>query len=92
MLLQGDLQKIFDALYNLGVIDPVLEMDWSEEFHKIEKNPLPLAQIVSVVNATGNKSEDLLTALKKFEKTELSQLAMMVAKELVSYHSEKVIH
>ena len=42
MLLQGDLQKVFDALYHLGVIDPVLEMDWSvDQFFKsnIVDNP-----------------------------------------------------
>ncbi len=92
MLLQGDLQRIFDALYHLGVIDPVLEMDWTKEFEKIEKNPLQLAKIVGVVNAVGETQEDLLVALQTFEKTDLSHLAMMVAKELVSYHSEKVIH
>lgn len=92
MLLQGDLQKIFDALYNLGVIDPVLEMDWAKEFSDIEKNPYPLSKLVGVVNQTSGHIQELIAALQQFEKRELSHLAMIVAKELVSYHGERVIH
>ena len=92
MLLQGDLQKVFDALYHLGVIDPVLEMDWSEEFEKIEKNPFHLAEIVGVVNTSGGSYEQLMDQLKEFNQKDLSHLAMMVAKELVGFHTNKVIH
>lgn len=92
MLLQGDLQTVFDALFHLGVIDPVLNMDWSEEFEAIERNPNQLAEIVDVVNSNHGNSDDLIGHLKGFEMKDLSHLAMMVAKELVGFHTNKVIH
>lgn len=92
MLLQGDLQKVFDALYHLGVIDPVLEMDWSVEFKAIEQNPHQLVQILSVVNQNLGNYEDLMGQLKTFNEKDLSHLAMVVAKELVGFHTNKVIH
>ena len=92
MLLQGDLQKVFDALYHLGVIDPVLEMDWSVEFEKIEDNPYQLAEIVGVVNSSLGNYEELMEKLKSYEEKDLGHLAMVVAKELVGFHTNKVIH
>lgn len=92
MLLQGDLQKVFDALYHLGVIDPVLEMDWSQEFESIEDNPYQLARIVNIVNSTMGDYQELMGKLKGFEQKDLSHLAMVVAKELVGFHTNKVIH
>lgn len=92
MLLQGDLQKVFDALYHLGVIDPVLEMDWSSEFRKIEQDPGSLVQIVGVVNSNLGDYEDLMNQLKTFNTEDLGHLAMVVARELVGFHTNKVIH
>ena len=92
MLLQGDLQKVFDALYHLGVIDPVLEMDWGKEFEAIEKDPFHLAEIITVVNSTMGNYQDLMGQLQKFNEKDLGHLAMMVAKELVGFHTNKVIH
>ena len=92
MLLQGDLQKVFDALYHLGVIDPVLEMDWSQEFKKIEDEPHELARIVGVVNSNLGNYEDLMGQLSSFDKEDLGHLAMVVAKELVGFHTNKVVH
>ena len=92
MLLQGDLQKVFDALYHLGVIDPVLEMDWQQEFKEIERNPHQLASILGVVNTDLGNYEDLMGKLQSFNQKDLSHLAMVVAKELVGFHTNKVIH
>lgn len=92
MLLQGDLQKVFDALYHLGVIDPVLEMDWGKEFAAIEKDPYQLAEIITVVNTTMGNYQELMGQLQKFNSKDLGHLAMMVAKELVGFHTNQVIH
>ena len=92
MLLQGDLQKVFDALYHLGVIDPVLEKDWGQEFEAIEKDPYQLAAIIGVVNSSMGNYEDLMMKLESFDSKDLGHLAIVVAKELVSFHTNKVIH
>ena len=92
MLLQGDLQKVFDALYYLGVIDPVLEMDWQQEFKNIEQYPHQLMELVKVVNANIGDYQDLMSKLQPYSQQDLSHLAMVVARELVGFHTNKVIH
>ena len=92
MFLQGDLQQVFDALFQLGVIDPALEMDWKEEFEEIERNPIELARVVNRVNENMGDTDQLMEVLKEFEMKELSHLAMLVAKELVGFHSNKTVH
>lgn len=92
MLLQGDLQKVFDALYHLGVIDPVLEKDWQQEFKKIEENPQTLVEILGVVNSNLGNYQDLMNKLSAYDVEHLSHLAMVVAKELVGFHTAQVIH
>lgn len=92
MFLQGDLQKVFDALYHLGVIDPVLDMDWQSEFSKIEENPVGLVRIVKAVNQSCGDHFDLMEELKDFAQHDLSHLAMLVAKELAGFHTAGTVH
>jgi len=92
MFLQGDLQKVFDALYHMGVIDPVLDMDWKDEFAKIEENPKGLIRVVKVVNQSDGDHFDLMEDLKEFEENDLSHLAMLVAKELAGFHTVETVH
>ena len=81
MLIQGDLQLVFDALYNLGVIDPVLKMDWTERLQELTEHEDILADVVSVVNGCGRDSQLLQYELGKFDKGTLEFLAMEVARE-----------
>lgn len=92
MLLQGDLQKVFDALYHLGVIDPVLELDWSQEFDTIKSNPYPLVKILGVVNSSPGNYRDLMEQLRDFEQKDLGHLAIIVARELTFLQTDKVVH
>ncbi|MBY0316172.1 MAG: cytochrome [Bdellovibrionales bacterium] len=92
MFLQGDLQKVFDALYHMGVIDPVLKMDWSESFEKIESESWRLTPVVQVVNRCGGDYEELMSELKSFDHEALSYLAMLVAKELMYFHTNTIVH
>ena len=92
MLLQGDLQKVFDALYHLGVIDPVLDLDWSQEFARIEENPEGLLSILKVVSEDCGSHHDLMGKLESFQMEDLTHLAMLVAKELASSQIEKTLH
>jgi len=92
MFLQGDLQKVFDALYHMGVIDPVLKMDWTEEFGKLDTQPQILDPVISAVNRCGGDFEDLMDELKTFDQQTLNYLAMLVAKELMYFHTNTVVH
>ena len=51
--LQGDLQAVFDALYDMGVIEPVLEMDWRSRLLEMEKGSPQLRQAIIAVNECG---------------------------------------
>ena len=45
MFIQGDLQAVFDALYSIGAIDPVLSADWTKINEAMSSKP----QLVNLV-------------------------------------------
>jgi hypothetical protein len=92
MFLQGNLQKVFDALYELGLIEPVLELDWSTAMEEMQSDPEPLIKVVEVVNQNQHDANKLITELKKFDDQTLSYLAMEVAREYADFHSRGEVH
>lgn len=92
MLLQGNLQSVFDALYHLGVIDPVLELDWVEEMKTIDKFDNELNAAVQIANRYQASTEDLVQELGQFDEKVLSYLAMEVAREFADFHSCEQLH
>lgn len=92
MYLQGNLQAIFDALYHMGVIDPVLEMDWGRALDQMDAHADEFFRIVNVANRCQDDMEELMTNLKKFDQTTLSYLAMEVAREYADFHSRETLH
>jgi hypothetical protein len=92
MFIQGHLQTVFDALYHMGVIDPVLKMDWGkalEEFHQSGRN---YSDIIGVVNSCGGDVTDLVSMLQSYDEKSLSYLAMEVAKEFAEFYGRSTIH
>ena len=92
MLLQGNLQAVFDALYHLGVIDPVLEMDWAEAMGQFSTHDEKFRQAVSVANTYQTDFDLLMKNLEQFDETTLSYLAMEVAREFADFHSREDLH
>ena len=92
MYLQGNLQQIFDALYHMGVIDPVLEMDWGNALDQMDAYADEFFQILSVVNSNQEDMQTLVSNLKRFDQQTLSYLAMEVAREYADYHSRETLH
>lgn len=92
MFIQGNLQRVFDALYQLGLIEPVLEMDWQDAMEDIRVNPGSLTEVVSVVNTHSGSVDELASALQTFGEKELSYLAMEVAREFADFHSRNQVH
>lgn len=92
MFLQGNLQRVFDALFEMGVIEPVLEMDWSEAMQEMHSDPEPLFKIVDLVNGHSGDQSDLINKLKEFDEKDLSYLAMEVAREYADFHSRNQVH
>lgn len=92
MYLQGNLQAIFDALYHMGIIDPVLEMDWNKALDAMPNHADDFFQVLSVANRFQDDMEELMSNLKKFDQQTLSYLAMEVAREYADYHSRETLH
>lgn len=92
MYIQGDLQSVFDALFHLGVIDPVLEMDWKQAISNMPSHYPELFEALEVVNSSQPDVEQLMSELEKFNSETLKYLAMEVAKEFADFHSRELLH
>lgn len=92
MYLQGNLQAIFDALYHMGIIDPVLEMDWNKALDQMDAYADDFFQVVRIANSYQDDMEELMSNLKRFDQKTLSYLAMEVAREYADYHSRETLH
>lgn len=92
MYLQGNLQAIFDALFHMGVIEPVLEMDWGKELDRMDAFAEEFFHVMEVANANHDDVGELIASLKEFDQQTLSYLAMEVAREYADYHSRETLH
>ncbi len=92
MYLQGDLQKVFDALFEMGVIEPLLEKDWKNSLHEIQTQPDRLYAILDVANTHQTDVKDLIGRLKSFEEQTIQYLAMEVAREYADFHAREEVH
>lgn len=87
--LNGDLQAVFDALYDLGVIEPVLAMDWRSRLLEIEKGSPQLETAIDVANECGKDRVQLTKKLNTMDRNALEMLAMEVAREYADYHTRQ---
>jgi hypothetical protein len=92
MYLQGSLQAVFDALYEMGVIEPVLQMDWQSALREVNNDPDPLFEVVRIANNFQNDVAVLITKLESFDEKALGYLAMEVAREYADFHSRNQVH
>lgn len=92
MFLQGNLQAVFDALYSLGIIDPVLEKDWKKSFEDFDAHESKVQQAVASVNSCSGDHDKIVNSLKAFDSTTLEFIAMEVAKEFADFYARKVTH
>ena len=90
--LQGNLQNVFDALYELGVIEPVLKMDWKPALEEIDQGSFELAQAIQVANKCADNRAQLKTELEKLDRHSLEVLAMEVAREYAGFHTREELH
>ena len=87
MHLQGNLQTYFDALYSLGVIDPVLKSDWNEILKDFKGQSDQVQTAISAINRCPDQVEDVMNELSQYESRTLEFIAMEVARELAEFHS-----
>lgn len=92
MYLQGQLQNVFDALYELGVIDPVLQRDWQDAMSELPHYIEDVREAMRVANESHQDISVLIKRLKDFDSKILEYLAMEVAREFADYHSRESLH
>lgn len=92
MFIQGDLQAVFDALYEIGAIDPVLKQDWHSITDEMARHQGDLMTIYRSVNACGGDRELLVQKLKFMDSKAVTYLAMEVAREFAEFQDRKEIH
>jgi hypothetical protein len=92
MYIQGDLQSVFDALFDLGVIDPVLEEDWGQALEELPQYTKEVDRAIAVINMSEGDVFNMVSELGKFDERVLSFVAMEVAKEFADFHSREEIH
>jgi len=92
MFIQGDLQALFDALYEVGAIDPVLKMDWSQVSDEMTDKPVLLNTAFRVINSCAGDRELLIQKLKFMDNKALSYVAMEVAREFAEFQDRKELH
>lgn len=90
--IQGDLQAVFDALYELGVIEPVLKMDWNAHLREIETGSAALENAIRLVNRCAHDRAALAAELKQLDSKALEILAMEVAREYAGFQTTHDLH
>ena len=92
MFIQGDLQAVFDALYSVGVIDPVLQMDWNYLNSEIPNHVRDIDQAIRTVNDCAGNRNLLTEKLHGMEFKTLQFLALEVAREFAEFADRKDLH
>lgn len=90
--LQGDLQTVFDTLYDMGVIEPVLKMDWKSGLREISGGSPKLTRAIRIVNSCGPDRCKMRNELEKLDRRSLEILAMEVAREYADFHLRQELH
>lgn len=92
VFIQGNLQAVFDALYEVGAIDPVLKMDWSEVTKAMEQAPFKVEKAVKLINGCGGNMDLIRDQLLLLDSQSLHFIAMEVAREFAEFQDRKDLH
>lgn len=92
MYLQGNLQLVFDALFSIGAIDPVLKMDWQAVTKEMEEEPQRLHYACEILNSCADDFSRLVKTLKDMETKTVQFIALEVAREFCEFQDRKSLH
>jgi hypothetical protein len=92
MFIQGDLQAVFDALYSIGAIDPVLSADWTKINQVMTAKPHLVNRVCDSINACSGNRNMLIKTLLDMDKTSLEFVAVEVAREFSEFQDRKELH
>lgn len=92
MFLQGDLQAVFDALYSIGAIDPVLQLDWEQVTQEMAQNPQLVQSAMDTINNCNGNKDLLIQKLHTMDTRVVHFVAMEVAREFVEFQDRSSLH
>lgn len=92
MFLQGDLQAVFDALYTIGAIDPVLNLDWSQVTRDMESQPQKVHEACRLINDCSGNRDQLVRLLHMMDQKSVQYIALEVAREFCEFQDRKDLH
>lgn len=92
MFIQGDLQAVFDALFSIGAIDPVLSMDWEKLNSEMSENPQQVYRACESINACRGDQQKLIHTLNTLDQRLLHYVTMEVAREFSEFQERKELH
>lgn len=92
MYLQGSLQTVFDALFAVGAIDPILKMDWEKMSGEMRSEPQRLHSACESLNSCGQDMERMVEILKLMDSKSIQFVALEVARELCELQERQSLH
>ncbi|MES2801493.1 MAG: cytochrome [Bdellovibrionota bacterium] len=92
MFIQGDLQAVFDALYTIGAIDPVLQADWEKINGEMNANPRIVHTICHSINSCSGDRKKIIETLLGMDQKAVSFVALEVAREFSEFQDRKELH
>lgn len=92
MLLQGDLQAVFEALYQMGAIDPVLKADWKSLHQAALQRHSEVSMVIERLNLCRGNRQQLVDQLHRLDSDLVQCVAMEVAREFADFADRKTLH
>ena len=92
MFIQGDLQAVFDALYSIGAIDPVLQSDWQKINGEMNANPHKVVHACHSINACSGDRKKIVETLLSMDQVSVEFVALEVAREFCEFQDRKELH
>jgi predicted transcriptional regulator len=92
MFIQGDLQAVFDALFTIGAIDPVLHSDWEKINNEMSANPHVVVKACTSINSCSGDRTKIIETLLGMDPKSIEFVALEVAREYSEFQDRKELH
>lgn len=92
MKLSGNLQTYYDALDELGIIDPLLKTDWTQLDTMRVLRFTDFEKLIDRMNHLNPVKDQIKKELISYDAQMIQFFAMEVAKEYAEYHKDKQTH
>jgi hypothetical protein len=92
MFIQGDLQAVFEALYAVGAVEPMMELDWHVLTEEMNQDPSHVQNLLTNLNSCGGSIEEIRKLLSQMDRKSVCYIAMEVAREFAEFQDRATLH